>query len=131
MTLFRGRVYSVRGEAQLFWYRRNRAYRAVVDDTDGGDIAPNFFPYDWSKTCDPPMNCRGRFNFDTFGMAFLTVFVVVSQDQWNYIMYDAIRSKPKFIHRERRHTSERVCRGRWSCYSRFGGREPGRPLGGA
>jgi len=92
MTLFRGRVYSLRGEAQLFWYSRNRAYRTVVDDTDGGTIAPDFFPYEWSKTCDPPMNCRGRFNFDSFGMAFLTVFVVVTQDHWNNVMYEAAQA---------------------------------------
>ena len=38
------------------------------------------------------MNCDGRYNFDRFGMAFLTVFLIVSQDDWNRIMYAALRA---------------------------------------
>lgn len=35
-----------------------------------------------------------RYNFDTFYWSILTVFVILSQDGWSEMMFDAMRSGP-------------------------------------
>ena len=44
----------------------------------------NDFSGRWSK--------RGRLNFDTFGMSFITNFVVITGDGWNEVMYSTMHA---------------------------------------
>ena len=46
---------------------------------------------DDQRRCTLPLGCRGRLNFDSFPMAVLSVFVVVSLDDWNALLYEALR----------------------------------------
>lgn len=51
----------------------------------GGEVyALNDFSGRWSK--------RGRLNFDTFGMSFITNFVVITGDGWNEVMYSTMHA---------------------------------------
>jgi hypothetical protein len=43
---------------------------------------------------EPNMDCIPRANFDTFVWAFTTVFQIMSGENWNTVMYDAMRAGP-------------------------------------
>lgn len=36
-----------------------------------------------------------RYNFDTFDQAFLSVFIILTGENWNEFMYDAMRATSK------------------------------------
>mmetsp|Transcript_27141 Transcript_27141/g.12661 ORF Transcript_27141/g.12661 Transcript_27141/m.12661 type:complete len:93 (-) Transcript_27141:127-405(-) len=38
-----------------------------------------------------------RTNFDTFLMAFTSIFIVLTGEEWNFIMYDGIRARDFFV----------------------------------
>ena len=69
MVVFGNNVYVLFGEAQAYWAWYNIDYQ---DETQSEDTV-----------CDAPLGCRGRFNFDSFGMAFMSVFLIISLDDWN------------------------------------------------
>ena len=58
---------------------------AAKNATAGAAAAGPTFPIDFPAGCFPP-----RSNYDSFLWAFVTTFQVMSGENWNAVMYDAI-----------------------------------------
>jgi hypothetical protein len=62
------------------------AFRAMFNAD--GDLVTDFDVYDLDESLEPP-----RTNFDSFGFAILSVFVVIIGEDWNVVMYNYVRNK--------------------------------------
>ena len=88
MILFRDNVYALDDDAKRYYAAHVEGYRDVAYDQDTT-----------KRRCDAFLGCRGTFNFDTFPMAFMTVFIVVSLDGWNTVLYHALRVQSSSLRR--------------------------------
>mmetsp|Transcript_31831 Transcript_31831/g.108018 ORF Transcript_31831/g.108018 Transcript_31831/m.108018 type:complete len:192 (-) Transcript_31831:23-598(-) len=77
MIFFRKKVYALDGDAGAAYARADRGAGP------GARACP---------AAGRRLACRGRFNFDSFPMAFMTVVLVASLDGWNDVLYAALRA---------------------------------------